>query len=226
MTSPENKDNVPFINPGKWPKTPSRMLLHLTHGVFNDGYKEGEDEQKDTMLMLISVIGKQDTKRVLLDGDLMEDIQEVPETGETETRWPFDNEFCIEITNPFQTNPGSPEPPKFMQGMIVLGNEDERGIVFMFTQQDEITLPTFLFRASTGGTRPFEEIMRPGHDPNNDTGLLVRNILAHINRPSNRLAEEPLNRQQRRQMERNGTGNPWLVIRRFRPEPSGRVTDS
>ena len=121
------------------------------------------------------------------------------------------NPAQVEAAQPLvnlQTGEKMPEEPRF-QGIFIAGAGDTRICMVCYSSPDQIMTPTFEIHLPTGAARSMNK--DAAATPINADQMM--NFLDHLTNPRVEIVPEPLNRQQKRRLQREGIENPWNVIK-------------
>ena len=181
-----------------------------------------DKEAVSRAVIILTTVLRRSTKRIVLDTEqflrITADVgTPVPEGAFEGLRWPSDNITYIELSEPLSPLPVTQEP--ILHGLIIGAGEDNRQVLIAYVDEDgrKAFGKMFMMDMSTGMT-----CFTPGTPPEATAGIpegtlehlgeLLRRIIAYMSAKGTAIVEQPLTRQQRRQMERKGQANPWHII--------------
>ena len=201
--------------------TPGRKS-HLVPKLINIIEESTDEEAVSRAKIILTAVLRRSTKRIVLEtGQFLRIAADVgtpvPEGAFEGLRWPSNNITYIELSEPLNALPVTQEPT--LHGLIIRGGEDNRQVLIAYVDEDggRVFGKIFMMEMSTGMTyftpgTPPEATAEVPEGTLEQLGELLRRIIAYMNAEGTAIVEQPLTRQQRRQMERKGQANPWHVI--------------
>ena len=194
-----------ILNMMDWEGPQSKMMESLLQTEPTDEYNE------EIRNILFGTASSLKTVRILLDtkdDSYSAHIQEAPKNPNWPSSKPIYIEFNDLIVRETETGvdtwygvlvAGAPEPP------------EPRTILMPFRNGAKVHAIIFCMNQETGEYTDMDGNPTETHPIFQPIMEMVREVAAQISFPRTRLKEAPLNRNQRRRLERKSIPNPWLI---------------